>query len=128
MKINITCSVEVGKAITASLSALRTMGRDDALFDMEIIHGEVKERKPAKARVCYRAINTLAAQETISRLGVGTIKAVVFSDVVNGTINGQLITKRALHDQRPSFAVSTIERELGQLINSGLIVSQPVAD
>jgi hypothetical protein len=135
-----TTKQEVSTAVAALLDALAlAFGAEQEAFNFEINLGTpVKAKRESRkgisigARIQYRAVlpaEPTARQKVIADnlgvLGVGTMKAMVYEDIIKGNDAGQIVTKAMIQKLR-SCAASSAERMIGDLVRGGIVVSEPI--
>lgn len=132
-QIIIKCDSAIANAIMAMLATIITMN-PEAGVDIETKFVSATARKVAPPRNCYRVVDVANAAAAMT--GMAPMRAVIFGHLLTGTIRAAdqndrkaLMSKAdvviAGHDGANLIA-STVEREIGQLLNKGLIVSEPI--
>ena len=132
MKLNITCSDVVGKAILSMMAAVQACAPDEVIT-CDIATGEVKE---PKARVKYVAVGLPVGssdeavmeflKDKLEAVGEHTIQGIVLTDVAKGTAADEVVTERGIRESR-HFNSKSVQRSLVQLRDAGLVKSVPLS-
>lgn len=122
----------VGKAVLRLLDTLQLCGIPAEDFQCEVDPRDKPLHTTYKARKNYKALlpdtdRIAHIAQTVKDLGLTTIKAIVYSDIAAGTVEGRLKTKRDIAGER-KYPNSTVEREIGFLLKGGLIEGCDIAE
>ena len=139
MVIKIRCSDAIGKLVMGFFALLETVAGDYKAEDLEFEVGDDPvERAGGGARIKYWAKLPLLSdgafdmdavdktvKENLHSLGPATVKGIVYNDIVQLTLKGEIVTEPKLRAARQMKA-GTSQREVGQLVRMGLIEKGPI--